>query len=50
MKTDVFLADGTHSFLPGKAKMVLMPDERSVDIDTKLDLDIAAAIYKATRN
>ena len=50
VKTDVFLADNTHSFLPGKAKMVVMPDERSVDIDTKLDLDIAAAIYKATRN
>jgi len=50
VKTDVFLADSTHSFLPGKAKMVLMPDERSVDIDTKLDLDIAAAIYKATQS
>lgn len=50
MKTDIFLADDTHSFLPGKAKMVLMPDERSVDIDTKLDLDIAAAIYKAMQS
>jgi len=50
VKTDVFLTDNTHSFLPGKSKMVLMPDERSVDIDTKLDLDIAAAIYKATQN
>ena len=50
VKTDVFLKDDTHSFLPGKAKMVLMPDERSVDIDTKLDLDIAAAIYKATQS
>jgi len=49
MKTDVFLADGSHSFVPGKAKMVLMPDERSVDIDTKLDLDIASAIYKAVQ-
>lgn len=49
VKTDVFLTDTTHSFLPGKAKMVLMPDERSVDIDTKLDLDIAAAIFKATQ-
>ena len=50
MKTDIFLVDDTHSFLPGKAKMVLMPDERSVDIDTKLDLDIAAASYKATQS
>lgn len=49
VKTKTFLADDSHSFLPGKAKMVLMPDERSVDIDTKLDLDIAAAIYKATQ-
>jgi len=38
VKTDVFLKDDTHS------------DERSVDIDTKLDLDIAAAIYKATQS
>ena len=49
VKTDIFLADETHNFLPGRAKMVLMPRERSVDIDTKLDLDIAAAIYKATQ-
>ena len=49
VKTKVFLKDNTHSFLPGKAKMVLMPDERSVDIDTKLDLDIAAAIFKASQ-
>lgn len=50
VKTDIFLADDSHSFLPGKSKMVLMPDARSVDIDTKLDLDIAEAIYKATLN
>jgi len=49
VKTDIFLKDKTHSFLPGKSKMVLMPDERSVDIDDKLDLNIAAAIYKATQ-
>ncbi len=46
-KTDLFLADETLSFLPGRAKMVIMPQERSVDIDTQLDLDLATAIYKA---
>jgi len=48
-KTDIFLADDSHSFIPGRAKMVIMPEERSVDIDTHLDLAIAEAIYKATQ-
>lgn len=46
VKTDVFLADDTHSFLPGKNKMVLMPSERSVDIDTALDLVVAEAVLQ----
>ena len=38
MRTDVFLADASHSFLPGRARMVEMPPSRSHDIDTADDL------------
>lgn len=44
VKTDIFLADESHSFLPGKACMVEMPETRSVDIDTALDLKIAEIV------
>ena len=43
-RTDVLLADESPSFIVGNAKGVVMPAERSVDIDTKLDLVIAEAI------
>lgn len=43
-KTQLFLADNTNSFLPGKAKRVVMPPERSIDIDTALDFTIAQAV------
>lgn len=44
VRTDVFRADPSHSFLPGKARLVEMPAERSIDIDTQLDLTIAEAL------
>lgn len=43
-RRDAFLADPTNSFLPGRAKMVLMPRERSIDIDILLDLRIADVV------
>lgn len=42
VRTDLFLSDNSHSFLPGRNRMVLMPDERSIDIDVRDDLDRAA--------
>jgi len=45
-KTVPFLADESHSFLPGKSHMVEMPEERSIDIDTALDLKIAETIKR----
>ena len=47
VRTDVFLADQTHSFLPGRNAMVVMPAERSIDIDVALDLAVTEALLKA---
>ncbi len=44
VRTDVFLADASHSFLPAKCKIVTIPPERSIDIDTALDLKIAETV------
>jgi len=44
VKTEVFLTDDSHSFLPGQSALVEMSAERSVDIDTPLDLIIATAV------
>ena len=44
VRTDIFLADLSQSFLPGKRAMVMMPRDRSVDIDTQFDLDIASLL------
>lgn len=46
VRTDVFLADSSQSFLPGRNHMVVMPSERSVDIDVKADLDRAEALMR----
>ncbi|MBR9824352.1 MAG: acylneuraminate cytidylyltransferase family protein [Alphaproteobacteria bacterium] len=41
VRTDVFFADSSPSFLVGRAKAVIMSSERSVDIDTALDMRLA---------
>lgn len=46
VRTRLFLNDDSHSFLPGRAQMVLMPAERSVDIDVREDLNRAAALMR----
>lgn len=45
VKTDLLLSQSDHSFLPGKSAMVVMPEERSVDIDTLLDFIVAEAVH-----
>lgn len=46
VRTDVFLSDDSHSFLPGRARMVEMPAERSHDIDVQADLDAVAEVLR----
>lgn len=45
VRTETFLADASHSFLPGRAKMVVMDEDRSLDIDTAHDLNLVDAIW-----
>ena len=46
VRTDIFLCDDSHSFLPGRARMVEMPAERSHDIDVQADLDAVADVLR----
>src|SRR5262249_26604941 len=34
----------TNSLIPGRVKVVVVPEERALDIDTELDLEIAALL------
>lgn len=43
-KRDLLVEDKTNSFIPGRAKMVIMPDERSLDIDTALDFALVERV------
>lgn len=48
VRTSVFLADTSASFVVGRAKAVLMDSARSIDIDTQLDLRIAELMLSAS--
>jgi CMP-N,N'-diacetyllegionaminic acid synthase len=43
-RTEALLGDPTGSFLVGEARAVIMPPERSIDIDTALDFAIGEAV------
>lgn len=47
-RVDIFAATPGNSFLPGRGCMVVMPPERSVDIDHAIDLLTAEAVARAT--
>lgn len=48
VRRDIFAAEPGNSFLPGRSRMILMPPERSVDIDHAIDLEIAEVIAGAS--